>query len=222
MVEIPNTEESLVLIAILNKEMAPIEVVFERWCERFIITAKNRYAASVVWNDGEVCERSIYFKGIELKQSRMPKAMKSTMGEVIEGILTGKEELVITERITNLVADIVAGEIPIGELVLKGELKRDLAKYRTIGEARAAAAWANDRLGKGYRSGSFFQVTLDDDGQYIAFDEVSDIEGIATVGFRHIAQRFIVNKIEQYYALAGWDFQPILNALHGKAAVEWI
>jgi len=222
MVQIPSPDETLALNEILNEELAPIEVEFERWCERFLITTKNRYAASVVWADGKYRDKDIYFKGIELKQSRMPKAMKNTMQKVIEGILNGEKEEDITGDIANLVADIVAGEIPLGDLVLKGELKRDLAKYSTISEARAGAVWANDRLGKGYRSGSFFQVTLDDNGEYIAFDEPSDIEGIATVGFRHIAQRFIVNKIEQYYALAGWDFQPILNALHGKAVVEWI
>lgn len=222
MVEVPSPEEGVRLVADINTLLSPIVVEFERWCKRFLITAKNRYAACVTWSEGQYHEPNIYFKGIELKQSRMPQSMKDTMTNVIEGILTNKTEGEITEYIVGLVSRIVAGEVPIDDLLMKGELKRDLSKYKSIGEARAGAAWANDKLGKGYRAGSFFKVTLDDRGNYIAFDDPAEIQGIANIGYQHIAERFIVNKIKQYYALAGWDFQPVLNALHGKALVEWV
>ena len=65
-------------------------------------------------------------------------------------------------------------------------------------------------------------MVLDENGNYIAFDEPSEIEGIAKIGYQHMADRFIVNKVRQYFELAGWDFQSVLNALHGKAKVEWV
>jgi len=221
-VQVPSVEEGEVLNDWLNSEMAPIEIEFERWCDRLLITAKNRYAGSVVWTEGVHHEPSVYFKGIELKQTRLPNAMKTTMRDVIGGILAGEEENAVTERLASLVASVVAGEVPIEDLLIKGELKRDLADYKSIGEVRAAAAWANDTLGKGYRKGSFFKATLDENGNYIGFDEPSDIEGFAKVGYSHLAQRFIVSKVEPYYGIVGWDFQPVLNALHGKVGVEWI
>ena len=144
------------------------------------------------------------------------------MNHVILSILEGKSESTVTEWLTSFVDDIVSERIPVENLCIRGKLNADLSKYAVLGEARAGAAWANDTLGKGYRAGSRFLVTIDVNGEYVAFDEPSEIEGFATVGFRHLAERFIVRKIQPYYEIVGWDFQPVVNALHGKTAVEWV
>ena len=221
-VEIANPKEGEALCLIVNLEMAPIQVEFEKWCDSLLIKAKNRYAGIVSWSDGDYHDAKLYYKGIELKQSRLPEAMKTTMQRMIQHLLTGVEEQKVTSWLRELVTDIVSGKISVEKLCIKGKLEKDLSSYVVLGEARAGAAWANDKLGKGYRKGSRFLVTIDTDGNYIAFDEPKEIEGFASVGYRHLAQRFIVEKIRPYYEIMCWDFQPVLNALHGKSLMKWI
>tara|TARA_Y100001963_G_scaffold31837_1_gene43916 strand:+ start:14476 stop:16698 length:2223 start_codon:yes stop_codon:yes gene_type:complete len=213
-------EEGLALVSELNEIMSPIIVEFERWNKRLILMAKNRYVGSVEWTDGVSHSPKVYIKGIEMKQSRMPRIMKESMALVIESILTDKSE----SETTNALCEIIEGvesRNPL-DLCMKGKLSKDLSHYHTLGEARAGAKWANDNLGKGYRNGSYFLTTLDEHGNYIAFDEPSEIEGIAKIGFRHLIERFIVRKIKDYYAVAGWDFVSIENVMDGKGSIEWL
>ena len=221
-VKMESPEQGVELNAHVNKEMAPIECEFEKHCTRMVLMAKNRYAGRVTWTDGEYHDPKIYVKGIELKQSRMPQVMKDAMGATIEGILNGDNEGKVTDNLTELITRVVGGEMPVDELTMKGKLEKNLGEYRVLSGSSAAADWANKNLGKGYRKGSFFRVTIDDNGKYIAFDKSSEIEGITTIGHRILAERFIVKKIEPYYSIAGWDLQPIHNALNGLGDLGWI
>jgi len=221
-VEIPSPEEGEKLNARLNEQMAPIVVEFERWAERMVLMAKNRYAGRVAWTEGEAHEPKIYVKGIELKQSRMPDIMKSAMQQTITALLEGKGEGELTQSLESLVAGIVSGDYETAPLCMRGKLERDLSDYKVLSGNSAAAEWANRHLGKGYRKGSFFLVTLNNEGKYIAFDDPSEIESITEIGYRDLAERFVVNKITPYYLVAGWSIQPILNALNGLTGVLWV
>jgi len=214
---IGSPEEGQALVKKINERLAPIEVRFEKWCERLLLKEKNRYAASVVWP-----EPHIYIKGIELKQSRMPEVMKSVMKKVIESVLRGDDEEEVTEEISLLVESVVNGDIDAEDLCIKGHLKRDLDKYKVLSGPNAGAAWANENLGKGYRKGSYFLSTINDNGKYIAFDKPSEIRGIQTIGYRILAERFIVKKIAPYYEMMGWSLQPIENALNGVSGSFWL
>ena len=205
----------------LNRRMAPIEVEFEKFCDRMLISAKNRYAGLVSWTDGEHHEPKMFVKGIELKQSRLPDLLKTTMKTVLLSILRGENGEETTDWLEDTVDSIITQKVPPEQICIRGKLEKDLSKYRVLGEARAAANWANETLGKGYRAGSYFNVTLDSDGKYIAFDDPSEIEGFAEIGYHHIARRFIVEKVRNYYSIAGWDFTRVENALEGKRNVEW-
>tara|TARA_R100000234_G_C4988735_1_gene174503 strand:- start:475 stop:1407 length:933 start_codon:yes stop_codon:yes gene_type:complete len=205
----------------LNRRMAPIEVEFEKFCDRMLISAKNRYAGLVSWTDGEHHEPKMFVKGIELKQSRLPDLLKTTMKTVLLSILKGENGEETTDWLEDTVDSIITQKVPPEQICIRGKLEKDLSKYRVLGEARAAANWANETLGKGYRAGSYFNVTLDSDGKYIAFDDPSEIEGFAEIGYHHIARRFIVEKVRNYYSIAGWDFTRVENALEGKRNVEW-
>ena len=112
--------------------------------------------------------------------------------------------------------------MPFEKLCMKGKLERNLQDYKVLSGSSAGASWANDYLAKGYRKGSRFLVTLDDKGKYIACDSEEDLQGTCKVGYRHIASRFIVNKVADYYAIMGWDIQPIENALNGLEQYEWL
>jgi len=87
---------------------------------------------------------------------------------------------------------------------------------------RAGAHWANVHLGKGYRKDDYFLSTLNDNGDYIAFDDPSEIEGIAQVGYRHLAERFIVEKVRPYFEVMRWDIVRIENALNGLSGMGWL
>ena len=91
-----------------------------------------------------------------------------------------------------------------------------------LGESRRGAAWANRVLGKGYRKGSTFLSTLSIDNEYIAFDDPSEIEGITTIGYKYLAESFIIKKIKPYYEIAKWDTTPLYNALNGVSDLEWL
>ena len=140
-----------------------------------------------------------------MKQSRMPPVMKEAMKNTISGILKEETEEAVTERNFSLITSIMGGKIDLKKLCMKGKIERDLSKYKVLSGSSAGAAWANEFLGKGYRAGSFFLVTLNKDGKYIAFDDPSDIEGILP-----------------YYELAKWDSQPLLNAKNGLSNIQWI
>jgi hypothetical protein len=202
--------------------MFPIITEFEKWSSSFLIMTKNRYAGLVSWTDGEYHEPERYVKGIEMKQSRLPKAMKNAMGLVIDGMLQGHNEEDITFQLQNLIEDIVEERIAIADLTIKAKLSNDLHKYTVLSEARAGAKWANDNLGKGYRKDDYFLCTLDDTGKYIAFDDPSEIEGIAKVGYKEMARKFVLDKIIPYYEIMGWDYMPLQNTINGVTKVEWL
>ena len=104
---------------------------------------------------------------------------------------------------------------------MKGRLSRDLSKYKTLSGPSAGAAWANEYLGKGYRKDSYFLTTLNDRGEYIAFDKPEEIKGLANIGYKHLLERFVIKKIEPYYELAGWDMQPLRNAIQ-QVNMRWL
>jgi len=220
--QIPTPEKGLELLPLINERIAPMEAEFEKWCPRLIMVAKNRYTGKVTWTDGEYHTPNIYVKGIEMKQSRMPKVMKDAMLDTITGILNRESEDATTQRISELITSVMGGKTPAKDLCMKGKIERDLSQYKVLSGSSAGAAWANEFLGKGYRAGSFFLVTLDDDGKYIAFDDPSEIEGIKSIGVKVLVDRFIIKKITPYFELAGWNTQPLQNAKNGLAHVEWV
>tara|TARA_Y100000361_G_scaffold144666_1_gene152936 strand:- start:179 stop:784 length:606 start_codon:yes stop_codon:yes gene_type:complete len=201
--------------------MAPIEVEFEKWCSSMILLAKNRYAGRVTWTDGRTHEPTLYVKGIELKQSRMPPVMKECMTTTIEGILANKEEEEITNTLQETISTILNGDYPLLELSMKGKLEKNLSEYKVLSGNSAAAAWANEFLGKGYSKGSYFRVLLDTNGKYIGFDEPEDI-GHIDIGFKVMCKRFIVDKVSPYYEMVGWSMQPLHNTLEGLGNMSWL
>ena len=141
---------------------------------------------------------------------------------MIDGILGGDSQAHITKQLTELVSDVVNRKIPIADLTIKAKLKNNLSQYTVLSEARAGAKWANDHLGKGYAKDDYFLCTINNRGQYIAFDDPSEIEGVTEVGYEQMAQKFIVDKIRPYYEVMGWDSVPIENAIRGISDMEWL
>ena len=221
-VKIPTPLEGEETLVIINEEMAPIEVQFEKWCDRIILLAKNRYAGNVVWTDGIGHKDTLYVKGIEMKQARMPPVMKEAMGEVIGGILANKDKEEIEENIRILMVKVIDGKADPETLCMKGKLTKNISDYKVLSGPSAGAAWANEYLGKRYRGGDFFLTTLDTNGKYIAFDKPSEIDGKYEIGYKELANRFIVKKIQPYWEMMGWAMQPLYNALDGKGDMVWL
>ena len=219
--QIPTPEKGMELLPIINERIHPMEAQFEKWCPRLIMVAKNRYTGKVTWTDGEYHEPNIYVKGIEMKQSRMPPVMKEAMQNTISGILDGESENAVTQRNLFLIDTIMGGKIDTEKLCMKGKIEKDLSKYKTLSGSAAAASWANEFLGKGYRAGSFFLVSINEDGKYIAFDKPEDLDGVTNIGSKIMVDRFIIKKITPYYSLASWDVQPLLNAKNG-ITMQWM
>ena len=184
--------------------------------------AKNRYAGRVTWTDGNAHEPTLYVKGIELKQSRMPPIMKEVMSETINMILANRAEEEVNDMLIPIINSIVNEEISVDDLAMKGKLEKNLSEYKVLSGPSAAAAWANEYLGKGYRSGSYFKVILDDNGKYLAFDEPSDLDGIALVGYKTMCDRFVLQKLRPYYDMMGWSTQRLLNAYMGLGHLSWV
>lgn len=206
----------------MNRRMHPIIVQFEKWSSAFILMEKNRYAGLVCWTDGEHHDPKRYVKGIELKQTRMPTVMKESMGNVIDGILNGYSESQITDPLVKTIENIIGGKINPLDLCMKGKLAKNLNEYASVSGVAAGAQWANRTLGKGYRSGDYFLVTIDPKGQYLAFDDPQDIEGVAEIGYLTMVERFIIKKVQPYYEVAGWDISPLHLAMEGKSKTEWL
>jgi len=206
----------------MNRRMYPIIVQFEKWSKSFILMQKNRYCGLVCWTDGEAHEPKRYVKGIELKQSRMPTVMKSSMGNVIDGILNGHQETQVTTPLVELIENIIEGKVNPMDLCMKGKLSRNLNQYKSVSGVAAGAQWANRTLGKGYRAGDYFLVTIDPNGNYIAFDDPTEIDGIAKIGYRTMVERFIIKKVLPYYEVAKWDASPLFRAVEGKSKVTWL
>ena len=220
--EIGSPLEGMQLMASINAQMKPIEVEFEKWCSSMVLMAKNRYAGRVTWADGEAQTPSLYIKGIEMKQSRMPPIMKEVMSKTIGMILDNKEEEEVNDMLIPIIDGIINKNTPVEELCMKGKLEKKISDYKVLSGPSAGAAWANENLGKGYSIGSFFKVTLDDKGKYIAFDEPSDIDGIVNVGYDILCERFVVKKVQPYYDLMKWSIQPLLNAQQGLGHLAWV
>ena len=222
MCRVQSPQDGMASIAKMNEAMAPIIVQFEKWSESFLLMQKNRYAGLVSWTDGFPHEPKRYVKGIEMKQSRMPTVMKSSMGNVIDGILNGREESEVTTPLVELIENIIEGKVSPMDLCMKGKLSRNLNQYKSVSGVAAGAQWANRTLGKGYRAGDYFLVTIDPNGNYIAFDNPSEIEGIAKIGYRTMVERFIIKKVLPYYEVAKWDASPLFRAVEGKSKVTWL
>lgn len=207
----------------INVDMAPIQTEFEKYCSSMIIMAKNRYAGHVVYTDGVNHDPELYVKGIEMKQSRLPPVMKRVMAGTINTILShdSSQELLVTS-LQSLINGIISGETPLTDLCIQAYLNKDLHDYKVLGESRAGAAWANKYLGKGYGRGSSFLCAISERGDYIAFDDPSDIVGITTIGKEKMIEKFILNKVEPYFHMMGWDIQPLTNAKNNISSLDWL
>ena len=222
MCEVHSPQLGMETLDSINAEMSPIIVQFEKWSSTFVLMGKNRYCGLVSWTDGEPHEPKRYVKGIELKQSRMPTIMKDSMGKVIDGILHDKPEQQVTDELSDLVNNIVKGKVNDIDLCMKGKLTNDLENYKSLSGASAGAQWANRTLGKGYRKDDYFLCAIDPKGNYLAFDDPSEIEGIAEIGYRTMVERFIIEKVKPYYQIAQWNIQPLINAMNGKSDIGWL
>ena len=219
---IPSPQEGMDVLREINISMAPIETEFEKWCSTMILMAKNRYAGNVLWTDGSYHDPKLYVKGIEMKQSRMPQVMKQCMEDVIGGILSADGEEIITDKLTSIILKVINKEADPNDLCMKGKLDRDLSTYKVLSGPSAGAAWANEYLGKGYRAGSYFKVTINSYGKYIAFDDPSEIEGLYDIGYDKLVERFIIKKVQPYYEMMKWNMQPLDNALKGLTGLVWV
>lgn len=221
-VTVPSPEEGVALMGELNEELAPIVTEFEKWTERIFLKAKNRYAGKVMWTDGVHHEPDYYVKGLELIQARMPEAMKTVMMETLTTMLDGATEGALNEKLSDYIHDMVEGRIPCADLAIRGRLKRDLNQYKSISGVAAGAAWANENLGKKYRKGDYYWCLLDEDGRYIGGDTVEEIEQNAAIGYRHFVERFVLEKVQPLYEIAGFNISPLYDAMNGRAPVEWL
>ena len=77
------------------------------------MVTKNRYAGNVSWTDGEKHEPTLYIKGIELKQSRMPPIMKEVMGKTIDMILNNNSEEDVNNIIIPIIDSIVKEQVDV-------------------------------------------------------------------------------------------------------------
>ena len=222
MCRIPDVKSGVSGLDFINDAMSPIIVQFEKWSNSFLLMGKNRYAGLVSWTDGEHHEPKRYVKGIELKQNRMPTVMKNAMGRVIDGILKREEESVVTDELVALVDSIIGKEIDPLLLCMKGKLSKDLSQYNSVSGSAAGARWANRNLGKYYRKDDYFLCAIDPKGNYMAFDDPSELEGVGEIGHRTMVERFIIAKVKPYYEVAKWDLGPLLRAMDGKNKVQWI
>ena len=148
--------------------------------------------------------------------------MKQCMEDVIGGILSADSEQIVTDKISNIILKVINKKADPNDLCMKGKLDRDLSTYKVLSGPSAGAAWANEYLGKGYKSGSYFKVTIDNNGKYIAFDDPSDIEGLYDIGYTNLVERFIIKKVQPYYEMMKWDMQPLDNALRGINNLNWL
>ena len=151
----------------------------------------------------------------------MPGIMKEAMGRVIDGVLKGEDETIVSDELSSLIIRVVTGQVPVELLMMKGKLTKNLEDYNSVAGPAAGAQWANRVLGKGYRKDDYLRCVIDPQGKYLAFDDPSEIEGIAEVGYRLMCERFVANKVQPYYEAAGWDFSPIVRALSGINEV-WV
>lgn len=221
-VDVESPEVGQELIVKINERMHPIETEFEKWCSAFFIKAKNRYACRVSWTDGHRHESQTYLKGLELIQARMPKVMKDAMQVTLDCMLRGDPKKHIDNVLISLITRCLRGELDGNELFMRGKLTKNLDKYDTLSGSSAGAAWANKHLGKGYKAGDYFNVAINDQGQYIAFDNPSELEGITKIGYRTMVDRFIVKKVMSLYEVVSWSPQEIVNAMNGVSNTEWL
>jgi len=221
-VDLASPEEGIALIEKVNQRMAPIETEFEKWCSAFFIRAKNRYACRVTWTDGQHHEPQTYLKGLELIQARMPAVMKKAMLTTLNAMLEGAGQQQVDDNLSQIIENTLAGRLDGDQLFMRGKLKKNLDKYDTLSGPSAGAAWANKHLGKGYKADDYFMVAINDQGAYIAFDDVSDIEGITKIGYRAMVDRFIVQKVMSLYEVVGWSPQKIINTMNGIGGTEWL
>jgi len=219
---VESPEAGMEMMNWINEEMAPIETEFEKYCERMLLKAKNRYAGKVTWTDGSYHEPDYYVKGIESKQARMPQVMKDAMNTTINSMLDGKSEQWVNDRLTNLIHDMVDGKVSLDDLKMKGKLKKDLKDYRTIAGSAAGAMWANTHLGKEYRKGSYFWVLLDNTGRFIAFDSIAELPKTVAIGYEVMIQRYIIEKVKPFYEIASWEMSQLHDAMKGRKTVEWL
>ena len=221
-IDLPSPEEGMVLVDKVNERMSPIITEFEKWCSAFFIKAKNRYACKVTWTEGHYHDAQTYVKGLELIQSRMPAVMKKAMQTTLDAMLDGLDQEQVDANLIGIIQATLDGRMDGDQLFMRGKLKRNLDKYDTLSGAAAGAAWANKHLGKGYKSGDYFNVAINEHGSYIAFDNVNELEGITKIGYRTMVDRFVVKKVIPLYEVVSWTPQQLINCMNGLGATEWL
>jgi DNA polymerase elongation subunit (family B) len=186
-----------------------------------ILKRKNRYAGKVTWTDGQSHEPEYYYKGLELKQARMPKAMKSTMDSILRAILDGVAQDEVDTEVCGLISKGINGELA-EDVLMVGKLKRRLSQYKVLSGASAGADWAKKNLGRNYEVDEAFLTAVNKRGQHIAFDNFEQLQGVCTIDWPRMTETYIVNKACDIYDLVGWSTQELWNAHRGLGAVRWV
>ena len=122
----------------------PDEVEFEKWCSRMILVAEQIHW-NTAWTDGSYHDPTLYVKGIELKQSRMPPVMG---GHVYDNRYKWRAMRQGDIQLSDLITNVVGGNVDPTLLCMKGKLVKDLSQYKVLSGPSAGAGWANEFLGK--------------------------------------------------------------------------
>ena len=137
-------------------------------------------------------------------------------------MLDGAEQQQVDDNLIQIIKDTLEGRMDGDQLFMRGKLKKNLDKYDTLSGPAAGAAWANKHLGKGYKSGNYFNVAINDQGKYIAFDDPKELDGITKIGYRTMVDRFIVKKVIPLYEVVNWNPQQIINCMNGLGDTQWL
>ena len=108
---------------------------------------------------------------------------------------------------------------------MRTTLKKNLWEYKVLSGVSAGAEWAYHNLDYELKSGDDFIVALDNRGKYLGFptlDYLPKVKEKATIGYRMMLEKFVVDKANDLYSIVDWDSQPLYNALDGKERVLWL
>ena len=143
------------------------------------------------------------------------------MDAILRGILDGTDKTEVDEILCALIKKGNNGEMA-EDLLEKGKLKQPLSKYKVLSGASAGAAWAKVNLGRDYEVDESFLTAINKRGEWMGFDSLQSIEGVAEVDWAGLTEKYIVNKACHIYDLVDWDVQPLWNAHLGLSETRWL
>ena len=203
-----------------------LEIEFEKIFKKILFVckrgdteagAKKKYAYSLLWKDGKICNDNIEVSGFETVRSDVPRVARDAQREVIKRVLSGESKDSVLEYLKNVEKRVRNREFPDDEIGFPKGISEPLTSYAIVPPVVRGCLYSNKYLGTRFGKGSkpkWIYIRSVPTGfpqtNVISYDY--EVPKGFEIDFELLTTRLFKSKIEPIWKSAGWGEFPNIDS----------